>query len=228
MENIAAYLPSLIEGTWLTISIGLLSLALAMFLGLMGAWAKLSKSRIARYSAEIYTTLIRGIPDIVWMLLLFYGGQIIVNDISDAMGWGYVDVDAYTAGVLTIGFIFGAYMTETFRGAALSIPSGEVEAGVACGMSRIVLFRRIIWPQLLRYALPSFGNNWLVLIKTTALCSVIGLEDLVRKADLAGKSVREPFTFMFGVLVIFLIITSISLYVLNRMEKHYNIGVRRA
>jgi len=228
MENVGAYLPSLIDGTMLTLSVGLLSLMLAMLLGLIGAWAKLSKSKIARYTAETYTTLIRGIPDIVWMLLLFYGGQIIINNISDYFGWGYVDVDAYTAGVLTIGFIFGAYMTETFRGAAMSIPSGEIEAGVACGMSRVVLFKRILWPQLLRYALPSFGNNWLVLVKTTALCSIIGLEDLVRKADLAGKSVREPFTFMFGVLVIFLLITSVSLYVLNRMEKHYTTGMRRA
>jgi histidine transport system permease protein len=228
MDDVIAYAPSLVEGTWLTIRVGLLSLALAMLLGLLGAWGKLSAHKPARWAANTYTTIIRGVPDLVLMLLIFYGGQFLVNDLSDQFGWGYVEIDAFTAGVLTIGFIFGAYMTETFRGAALAIPKGEIEAGVAAGMSRVTLFRRIVWPQLLRYALPSFGNNWLVLVKTTALCSVIGLEDVVRKADLAGKSVREPFTFMAAVMVIFLIITSLSLVVLGRLEKHYTTGMRRA
>lgn len=228
MENLIKYAPSLLEGTWLTISVGLLSLALAMLLGLLGAWAKLSKSKPARWAANTYTTLIRGVPDLVLMLLIFYNAQILINDITDRLSWEPFEINAYSAGVVTIGFIFGAYMTETFRGAALAIPRGEIEAGTAAGMSRVTLFRRILWPQLLRYALPSFGNNWLVLVKTTALCSVIGLEDVVRKADLAGKSLREPFTFYAAVLVIFLIITSISLLVLGRLEKRYTTGLRRA
>lgn len=228
MENLIAYTPLLLKGTVVTVTIGLASLALAILLGLFGAWAKLSKSKIAQLIAGTYTTIIRGVPELVLMLLVFYGGQILINDLTDAVGLEYLEIDAFTAGFMTIGFIYGAYMTETFRGAILAIPRGEIEAGVSCGMPRPLIFRRIIWPHLVRLALPAFGNNWLVLIKATALCSVIGLEDLVREADLAGKSVREPFTFMAAVMLVFLAITSISNGVLRWAEKRYSVGIRRA
>ncbi len=227
MENLIAYTDLLLEGTVVTVSVGVASLILSVILGLLGAWAKLSKSKPAQWVAGTYTTLIRGVPDLVLMLLIFYGGQILINDLTDAAGLGYMEIDAFTAGVSTIGFIFGAYMTETFRGAILAIPRGEIEAAVSCGMSRPLIFRRIIWPHLVRLALPSFGNNWLVLIKATALCSVIGLEDVVRQADLAGKSVREPFTFMAAVMVVFLAITTVSIQAMRWAEKRYSVGVRR-
>ena len=227
MELLLNYTPLLLKGTVLTIAVGLTSLAISVVLGLLGAWGKLSRSPVAQGAAKTYTTIVRGIPDIVLMLLLFYGGQQIVNQIGDYFGWDYVEIDAFTAGVTTIGFIFGAYMTETFRGAYLAIPAGQIEAGMACGMNRWTVFRRIIWPQLVRYALPSFGNNWLVMIKTTALVSIIGLQDVVYLANAAGKSTRQPFTFLFGVLIIFLILTSISNAGLNWLERRYNIGHER-
>jgi histidine transport system permease protein len=229
MDTVVAYMPSILQGTLITIAIALGSVVLAVLLGLLGAWAKLSKSRLAQNIGAAYTTLIRGVPDLVLMLLLFFGGQTLLNNLGDATGlWGYVEINHFTAGVLTIGFIFGAYMTETFRGAFLSIPSGQVEAGVACGMNRPLIFLRIIWPQLVRYALPSFGNNWLVLLKTTALVSVLGLQELVYNAFSAGRSTRQLFTFMFVALVMYLILTAISDAGLRWLDRKYSVGIRRA
>ena len=115
-------------------------------------------------------------------------------------------------------------MTETFRGAILAIPKGQLEAGYACGMTSKLVFLRITWPQMVRHALPSFSNNWLVLIKATALVSVIGLHDLVWNASMAGRSIREPFTFMMAVLIIYLIITAISDIGLRWLNRHYSSG----
>ena len=229
MENVVAYLPSILNGTLVTISVALGSIVLAVVFGLLGAWAKLSKSRVAQNLGAAYTTLIRGVPDLVLMLLLFFGGQQLLNQLGESTGlWGYIEIHQFTAGVLTIGFIFGAYMTETFRGAYLSIPSGQVEAAVACGMNPSLVFLRVVWPQLVRYALPSFGNNWLVLLKTTALVSVLGLQELVYNSFTAGRSTRELFTFMFVALVIYLMLTAVSDVGLRWLERKYSAGVRRA
>ena len=229
MDAVIAYLPAILRGTSITIAVALCSVALAVLLGLLGAWGKLAASRLANAVTGAYTTLIRGVPDLVLMLLLFYGGQQLLNDLGAASGWwGYVEIDHFTAGVFTIGFIYGAYMTETFRGAWLSIPRGEIEAGVACGMGGSLVFRRIVWPQLVRYALPSFGNNWLVLLKTTALVSVLGLHELVWESFTAGRSTRQLFTFFFVTLVIYLVLTAISDLGLKWLDRRYSAGVRRA
>lgn len=229
MEQIFLYREQLMDGTLVTIALALSSLVLSVLLGLLGAWAKLSSSKVAQGAANSYTTLIRGVPDLVLMLLVFYGGQQVINDLGRASGlWDYVEINQFSAGVGTIGFVFGAYMTETFRGAILAIPRGQIEAGIAAGMSPFTIFRRITWPQMVRYALPSFHNNWLVLIKATALVSVIGLQDVVYNAFVAGRSVRQLFTFMFAVLVVYLILTAISDLALKWVERKYSAGVRRA
>lgn len=229
METVIAYLPSILRGTWITIAISVCSVLLAVALGLLGAWGKLAASRVANSVTNAYTTLIRGVPDLVLMLLLFYGGQQLLNDLGDATGWwGYIEINHFTAGVFTIGFIYGAYMTETFRGAYLAIPRGQVEAGVACGMNPRTVFLRVVWPQLVRYALPSFGNNWLVLLKTTALVSVLGLHELVWEAFTAGRSTRQLFTFFLVTFVIYLVLTAISDVGLRWLDRKYSVGVRRA
>ncbi|WP_259782457.1 ABC transporter permease [Aestuariispira ectoiniformans] len=228
MEHIWEFRWLLLQGTGITILVGVASLVLAIVLGLLGAWAKLSKNAMAQRAANGYTTLIRGIPDLVLMLILFFGGQQLLLDIGEKTGlWGYVEINQFTAGVGTIGFIFGAYMTETFRGAILAIPRGQIEAGIACGMSKSLIFRRIIWPQMVRYALPSFTNNWLVMIKTTALVSVLGLQELVYVANAVGRKFREPFTFLLFVLVVFLLLTAVSQLGLRKLEKKYSVGIRR-
>lgn len=228
MDTVWAYRNLLFEGTIVTVQLALGSLVLAVLLGLIGATAKLSTNRLWQRLAGLYTTLIRGVPDLVLMMLLFYGGQQILNDFGEATGWwDYLEINQFTAGVFSIGFVFGAYMTETFRGAILAIPRGQIEAGIACGMTNLKIFRRITWPQMVRYALPSFTNNWLVLVKATALVSVIGLHDLVWNASTAGRSVREPFNFMFAVLMIYLALTAFSDIGLRWMERKYSAGVRK-
>ena len=228
MELIWEYRFLLLAGTAVTIQLAIGSLLLSVVLGLIGASAKLANNPVSQRIAAGYTTLVRGVPDLVLMMLLFYGGQQIVNDLGDATGlWDYVEINQLTAGIASIGFVFGAYMTETFRGAILAIPRGQIEAGISCGMMPFTIFYRITWPQMVRHALPSFTNNWLVLVKATALVSVIGLHDLVWNASTAGRSVREPFTFMFAVLIIYLILTAISDVGLRWLDRRYSVGVRR-
>ena len=228
MSYVIDYLPLILKGMLLTVELALLALLIAFVLGLIGALAKLSKSRIARSAAGIYTTLIRGTPELVTMTLIFFGGQILVNNIGEKLGLEYIDVSPFIAGVITIGFIYGAYMTETFRGGILAVSRGEIEAGYAFGMTPIQVFLRITFPAMVRHALPGFGNNWLVLVKATALVSVIGLPDMVYNAGLAGGSTRKPFTFFCVVAFLFLIITGISDVGLRWLDKRYSVGVRKA
>ncbi len=227
MFSLHGYGPSILEGTMLTIEVSLVSLVLAMSLGMLGALAKLSGSVPLRLVAQTYTTIIRGIPDLVLMLLIFFGGQVLINRMGPVFGYdAYIDINPLIAGISTIGFIFGAYMTETFRGAILAVNKGQIEAGSAYGMSKFMIFRRITLPLMMRHALPGFGNNWLVLVKTTALVSIIGLDDMVRKAGLAAGATRKPFTFYLVVAINYLLITTISIYILKYLERRYSVGVR--
>jgi len=229
MLNLHGYGYSIFQGTILTLEVSFFSLILAMFLGIAGALAKQSKSRFLKISAQTYTTVIRGVPDLVLMLLVFFGGQVLINNFALMVGYEkYIDINPFMAGVSTIGFIFGAYMTETFRGAILAVPEGQLEAGFAYGMSKFQVFTHILFPQMVRHAIPGFGNNWLVLVKTTALVSIIGLDDMVRKASLAAGATRMPFTFYLAVAINYLVITSISVYFLKWLETKYSAGVIKA
>jgi His/Glu/Gln/Arg/opine family amino acid ABC transporter permease subunit len=192
----------------------------------VGAVAKLSRSRVARGLAETYTTLIRGIPELVLMLAIFYGGQILVNRLAEAQGWDYIDVPPFTAGVLTIGFIFGAYLTETFRGAILAVPRGQMEAATAFGLTRGQALRRILLPQMVRHAIPGFANNWLVMVKATALVSIIGLDDMLHRANMAASATREPFTFYMLIALVYLAITTVSIGLLMLLERRFSLGVK--
>ncbi len=229
MFDLHGYGTTILDGAGLTVAVALVSLAIAMVLGLATALAKLSGVKAAAAVASVYTTIIRGVPDLVLMLLIFFGGQVLVNDLAPLVGYeDYIDINPFIAGSITIGFIFGAYMGETFRGAILAVPVGLLEAGAAYGMTRRQVLVRILIPQMMRHALPGFGNNWLVLMKTTALVSVIGLEDMVRKASLAAGATRDPFPFYLAVAVLFLVFTTLSVLALRWAENHYSAGVRRA
>ena len=228
MDLIYEYREQLWSGTLLTIRLALASLAISVTFGLLGAWAKLSGHRLARRLANAYTTLVRGVPDLVLIMLVFYGGQVSLNALGEVTGlWDYVEISQFAAGAGTIGVIFGAYFTETFRGAIMAIPRGQIEAGISCGMTRSLILRHIIWPQMVRFALPGFTNTWLVQLKTTALVSVIGLQDLVYNAFTAGRSTGQLFTFMAAAFVIYLALTAISDLALRALDRRYSIGVVR-
>jgi len=219
----------LIEGAQMTIIVAVLAMALTIAMGLIGALGKLSRFRWARRLADLYTTIIRGVPELVLLLLIYYGGTVLLQHAAKLFGREEpIDINAFVAGVLVIGFIYGAYATETFRGAFQAVPKGQIEAAMACGMNRRQIFWRIRLPQVWRFAIPGLGNVWLVLLKATSLMSVIGVEELTRKADLAKAPTREPFTFFISAAFIYLVFTAISDYGRHWAEKRANVGVRRA
>ncbi|MCG4455712.1 MULTISPECIES: ABC transporter permease [unclassified Pseudomonas] len=223
------YGSTILEGAWLTLLLALSSVTVAIFLGLLGAAFRLSPIRWLAMLGETYATVIRGIPDLVLILLIFYGGQDLVNRVAPLLGFNeYIDINPFIAGVFTMGFIFGAYLSETFRGAFMAIPKGQSEAGAAYGMSGIKVFFRILVPQMIRFAIPGFTNNWLVLTKATALISVVGLQDMMFKAKSAADATREPFTFYLAVGALYLVLTSVSLLVLRYVEKRYSVGTKAA
>ncbi|WP_282347868.1 MULTISPECIES: ABC transporter permease [Pseudomonas] len=220
--------PLLLEGTWMTIKLSLLSLLVSVVLGLIGASAKLSGTAVLRVPAQLYTTLIRGVPDLVLMLLIFYSLQTWLTGLTEALEWDYIEIDPFAAGVITLGFIYGAYFTETFRGAMLAVPRGQLEAATAYGLKRAQRFRYVVFPQMMRYALPGIGNNWMVMLKATALVSIIGLADLVKAAQDAGKSTYQLFYFLVLAALIYLLITSASNIALRWLERRYSAGTREA
>jgi His/Glu/Gln/Arg/opine family amino acid ABC transporter permease subunit len=226
--SLHGYLPSVLHGAWVTVQLSLLSLLVALVLGMLAANGKLSSNPLSKGLAMVYTTVVRGIPDLVLMMMVFYGGQILVNSFTDAMDWQYFEVSAFLSGVLSIGFIYGAYMGETFRGAIQAVDKGQLMAGRAYGMTHGQVYRRILVPLMMRHALPGIGNNWLVLLKGTALVSLIGLEDMMRKAQVAAGSTHKPFTFYLSVALLFLLFTSLSMFVFRRLERRYRLVEREA
>ena len=227
--NLQGFGPLLAQGAWMTVKLAFLALLLSLSLGLIAAAAKLSSVKLLRVPATLYTTLIRSVPDLVLILLIFYGGQDLLNRVAPLLGYNdYIDLNPLAAGIGTLGFIFGAYLSETFRGAFMAIPKGQAEAGLAYGMSPFQVFFRVMVPQMIRLAIPGFTNNWLVLTKATALISVVGLQDMMFKAKQAADATREPFTFFLAVAAMYLVITSVSLLALRHLEKRYSVGVKAA
>lgn len=221
------YAEHILQGFATTLEIALISLFFATVIGLVCALMAISDNFLLQKITRVYAVVIRGIPDLLLMLMLFYGGQIALNNVLE---WLAPDTEMqlsqFTAGVITLGFIYGAYFMETFRGALLAVPRGQVEAGRAFGMSPFKINMRILFPQMVRFALPGFTNNWLVLSKATALVSVIGLQDVMYRAKESGAGSRQPFTWLLFAGLLYLLITSVSLYLLRRVERKYSVGVR--
>lgn len=226
MFDLKGYGGMLLDGLWLTVAVGLSSMLLAVLLGLLGSWGKLSRNRLANFIADTYTTVVRGIPELILLLLVYFGVPTLLQDIAKRLGHDIrIDLDPFLAGTLAIGFIYGAFSTEVFRGAFISIPSGQLEAARAMGMSRILTFRRILLPQAMRFALPGLGNVWMVLLKATALISIIQLDELMRKTKIAANATHQPFTFYLLASIIFLGLTVVSMLLQHRAEKWANRGV---
>lgn len=214
----------LLAGTWVTLQLALTSLACGLVLGLLGAAAALAPLAPLRWAATAYNTLMRGIPELLLVLIIYFGA-------TQAYEWvsgDYIDIDPFVAGVLALSIAFGAYATEVFRSALLEIPKGQREAALAIGLGRWDTFRCIVLPQLWRIALPGLGNLFLVLLKDTALVSVIGLEDLMRQAYVASGFTKLPFTFYMAAAGIYLLLTIVSMQVIQGLERWANRGYRRA
>jgi octopine/nopaline transport system permease protein len=217
------------RATLMTLMVSVCAFALALCIGTICAAGKLSRYKPLRIFLDIYTTLARGIPELLIIYLLFFGGSSAVMFLARLFGYhGYVEVNAFTSGVIAIALINGAYQTEVFRGAVLAIPKGQIEAALSIGMSDWLLFRRVLVPQVLRLALPGLGNCWLSALKETALVSVTGLVEIMRQAYVASGSSQKPFVFYAVAACLFLLLTSVSGVGFRRAEQWAGRGVRSA
>ncbi|WP_417228230.1 ABC transporter permease [Amphritea sp.] len=213
----------LISGTWVTIQLALSSLLVGLVFGLAGAAAKLSKNRFARWFATGYTTLVRGLPELLLVLTIYFGGSQLLMWIASGFGYDeYIEIGPFVAGVAALSIAFGAYATEVFRMAMMEIPDGQWESGLACGMSPRRTFFRIILPQVWRLAIPGLGNLFQVLLKDTALVSVVGLNDIMRQSQVAISATKEPFTFFMVAACIYLLLTAATTGFTMFMERVAN------
>jgi His/Glu/Gln/Arg/opine family amino acid ABC transporter permease subunit len=219
----------LLEGAAITLGVGVAAMAVALALGVLGALARLSQRRALRNAGAIYAVVIRGIPELVLMLIVYYGGTVLLQWLLSLGSSGdvRVDINAFAAGTLVLGFVYGAYATEIFRGAFLAIPKGQIEAATAFGMPSGKLFFRIKLPQAWRLAIPGLGNLWLTLLKATSVTSVIGLTELARQADLIKAPTRLPFTVFFTASLLYLAMTAVSDVLRIRAERWASSGFRR-
>ncbi len=228
MLDLKGYGWMLWDGVQITLTVAACAMLLALGLGLLGAWGKLSQSKAAHRAAGTYTTVIRGVPELILILIVYYGTPTLIQDTLERFGYDVIiDTNPFMAGFITIGFIYGAFATEVFRGAFLAVPRGQIEAAKAIGMNRVLVARRVLLPQMWRFALPGLGNVWITLTKATALISVIQLPELLRNADIAARAVRLPFTFYFAASLIYLSITIISMFAQQRAEAWAGRGIRR-
>lgn len=222
MFELGGYAPIIIGGLKNTLLVGVSAMCLAIIFGLLGAWAKSASSNLIRFFASVYTTVVRGVPELILLLLFYYGFPQLVQDLAESFGYEFtLDLNPFLAGTLTIGFIYGAFCTEVFRGAFNSVPKGQSESALALGMSGFLLYRRILLPQMLFFALPGLGNIWLVLIKATALISIIQLDEIMRMTKVAANATREPFTAYFLASLLFLGITVVSMIAQHYLEKKW-------
>jgi octopine/nopaline transport system permease protein len=224
------WLDQMVMGAAMTIAVALAAYALGILIGSGLAAMKLSRSLILKGIAEVYTTVIRGIPELLVIYLVFFGGGAALRAIASGMfGYeGYIDPPLFITGMVCIGVSAGAYAAEVIRGAVQAVPKGQLEAAIAVGMSRSQRFWRILVPQVARFALPGLGNVWQFTLKDTSLISVIGLVEIMRQAAIAAGSTREPFTFYLVAAILYLGLTSFSNRGFNWAETWANKGVRRA
>jgi len=243
------WLDELTFAAGLTLLVALAGFAVGAVFGGLAAAARLSGSRLARGLAETYTTVMRGVPDLLVIYLFYFGGAAMLSAAARLFGHdGFVGMPSFVTAALAIGLVNGAYQTEVLRGAYLAIQAGEIEAAKACGMSRSTRLSRIVAPQVLRYALPGLGNVWQLVLKESALVAVIGMTvhlpaidlfslvtlpevrfyDLLRQAQVAAGSTRLPFVFYLAAAGFYLLLTTLSFAVFHRAESRALVGMRRA
>ncbi|HEX2580580.1 MAG TPA: ABC transporter permease subunit [Dongiaceae bacterium] len=228
MFDLGGYGHLMWSGAALTVVSSIMAMVISILFGLIGASAKLSRHRFAHFLASAYTIIIRGVPELILLLLVFFGGTILLQNIVQCFNDDVeIDINAFAAGVGTLGFVYGAYATEAFRGAFQALPKGQIEAATAIGMNRRQVFLRIKLPQVWRFALPGLGNVWLVLLKATSLMSVLGFEELTRNSEIVTGAIHRPFAVFFLASMMYLAMTAISNLALHGLERRANRGIRR-
>lgn len=227
MLDLQGYGHQLISGTIVTVEVFLASLGLGLVIGLLGALAMLSRWWLLRKAAGLYSNLVRGLPELLTILLIYFGIPILISRLLSLMGMNfYLEVNPFIGGLVALALYFGAYAAEIFRGAILAVPKNQIEAGQAFALSTTMIYCRIILPQAWRIALPGLGNMTLALMKSTALVSVIGLDELMRKTSLATAYTHQPFTFYFTASLIYLGMTIVISIAMHFLERWTSRGVR--
>lgn len=214
--------------TLMTISVAICSFGFGIMLAVGATTMKLSSYKSLQALANGYTTIVRGIPELLVIYLVFYGGNTLLMSVAKGVFnySDYIELPVFLMGVICIGLSSGAYSTEVIRGAVLAVPTGTIEAAKAIGMNTATRFRRILFPQVVRFALPGLGNVWQLTLKETSLISVIGLAEIVRISQIGAGSEKQPFTFFLTGLVLFLVLASLSDKGYLSIEKWANRGVR--
>lgn len=228
MADLAGWWDDYFFGTVVVLQVFFVALCLSMLFGLIGAAARLSQSRIANGIAKIYIMVFRGTPELLILLIFYYGIAVTLTNVARYFEptAGFVNFPPFWAGATAIGLIVGAYMTETFRGAFQGVDSGQVEAAQALGMSRFQVFVYVRMPQMWRLALPNFGNHSLSVMKDTALISIIGVQEIMFVAEMATTVTRKPFTMYITVAMIYLLITTFITISIAFLEGYANRHLR--
>ncbi|WP_122569717.1 ABC transporter permease [Pseudomonas viridiflava] len=220
--------PALAAGALMTVQLALSALCLGLILGLLGALAKTSPYKPLQWLGGTYSTIVRGVPELLWVLLIYFGTVNGMRALGEVFGKLDLALSAFAAGVIALGLCFGAYATEVFRGAILAIPKGHREAGLALGMSRTRILYKLILPQMWRIALPGLGNLFMILMKDTALVSVIGLEEIMRHAQIAVGFTKQAFTFYMVAAIMYLGLTVLAMIGMYFLEKRAARGFARS
>ena len=218
----------LLGAAGMTLLLSVLGFALGAVFGGLAAAGKLSSSRVPRGLASAYGTVFRGVPDLLSIYLFYYGGSVALTSIEHLLGaQGFVGLPTLATGVMTIGFISGAYQSEVYRGAFLAIDRGQFDAAKALALKPAQMLRLVIVPQLLRHAIPGLGNVWQLVLKDSALISVIGLVELMRQAQVGAGSTREPFLFYFAAAALYYVIAAVTDFFFGRAEARAERGIVR-
>ena len=215
----------LFYATLMTIAVAITAMLIGFFFALIFTPLKLSKNKFLNLIANSYTTVIRGVPELLVIYLFFFGGSAAIMFVASIFGYGeYIEINAFMTGAFSIGIISGAYSTEVFRGAIQSIDKGQFEAANVLGLSKFGKFFKIILPQTLRLALPNLSNVWQITLKDTSLISVTGLVEIMRQSYVAAGSTRDPLFFYSCAAVLYLLLTFLSMKLINRLEARYSRG----
>ncbi len=211
--------------TLMTIAVALAALFIGFLLAGIFSTFKLSKNKTLNYIGAAYTTIFRGVPELLVIYLFFFGGSGAVMYVAKIFGYdGYIEVNAFLTGAIAIGIISGAYSTEVFRGAVQSINKGQFEASEVLGLKKINYYYKVIIPQMLRLALPNISNVWQITLKDTSLISVTGLVEIMRQSYIAAGYTRDPLFFYSFAAVLYLFLTFLSMKLFNKLEKNYSRG----
>lgn len=211
------YLSLIYSATLMTLGLALVSLVVGLLLSMLFVVLDTHKWDCVRKPTAVFLALMRGLPEILVVLLIYFGSTELVEKITGE----YVEFSAFSCGVLALSLIFSAYASQTLRGAIQAVPTGQWESAAALGLSRSYAFVRIIMPQVWRHALPGLSNQWLVLLKDTALVSLIGVNDLMRQAELINTNEHQPFTWYGLAALIYLVITLVSQVIIRKLELRF-------